>query len=119
MQGLGLVNVCTVHGYEYPKNYYRATVTDSDGKFEIYPNCFCSALAFGHISDTEKCFESRPVIEASIKTLCPEVFVVSVQELNREVTSESKANLGSLELKALNYWLPSTVGDVLFSWYFD
>ena len=119
LQGMGLLNVIEIMGYEYPKNYYFASVVDSDEEFDIYMNAFCSVVGFGHITDEHEKYIDKPEIKKAIYNIDPRVEVLSVAELSQSVVAKSKEKLSGNELKDLNYWLPCTVGRVLFSWYFD
>ncbi len=119
LQGLGVINVKAISGYTYPKNYYEASVADSDGDFNIYMNCFCHVIAFGNVTDESESYLYKPELVQAVESLCPEIIALSQLELSQEISNENKTNLEAVELKELNYWLPCSVGRVLFSWYFD
>lgn len=119
LQGMGIVNIQNVNGYDYPKNYYSALAEDGEGKFHIYMNCFTSVFCFGHITDEKQVYLTKGELEFAIKELYPDAVVLSESILKQEITKESKVKLRSTELKQLNYWLPCSVGRVMFSWFFD
>ena len=119
LQWLGALKVKEIFGYSYPKNYYRASVEDAEDNFFIYMNCFCRVIGFRNLTEEKEVFFNKPNIESTIANLYPDIVVLSNTELGQSVTRECMDNLNPVDIKKLNYWLPSTVGGVLFSWYFD
>ena len=119
LQGLGLIRVLKVTGYEYPKNYYSALVEDTEGQFYIYMNCFVSVFSFGEITNDREEYVDKSAISEGLKNLDSEIVVLTKLELLQVITDESKINLQQVELKELNYWLPCSVGRGMFSWFFD
>lgn len=119
LQGLGVINVKGVNGYEYPKNYYMATVTDSLGEFNIYMNCYCPVIAFGELTYEKEVYLDKKELAKNINDVNPEITVLDTSQLTEQITSGSKKDLGAIEVKELKFWLPCTVGRALFSWFFD
>jgi len=119
LQGLGAIKVKEVFGYSYPKNYYKASVEDSEGDFFIYMNCYCNVVGFGEITEEIEHYYDKPNLETAIRDLFPDLITLNRTELEQGVTKESMERLNSVDIKELNCWLPSSVGGVLFSWYFD
>lgn len=119
LQGLGLIKVLEVQGYDYPQNYYSALVEDCKGQFTLYMNCYTGVFCFGHITRKKQQYLSRTKLESSLKELYPEAVVLTESDLHKTITSEHMLNLNPMERKELNHWLPCTVGKAMFSWYFD
>jgi len=119
LQGLSLLSVHSIELYEYPKNYYVAKVSDESGKYEIYFNCFVGAVGFGKVGTDAIVFISKPGIEAAVPALTSKYIVVENDILNSKAGKESVADLCPAEAKEVYRWLPSTIGELLFSWYFD
>ncbi|MCX4027217.1 hypothetical protein H0A36_08555 [Endozoicomonas sp. SM1973] len=119
LQLLGLIHVHKVDGYNYPNNYYMAEVSDKAGKFYFYQNCFAPVGGFGVITEhTEEYFDKKELVNA-IATAGNELIILSASELDEQVTNAHLSELNQEELKVVKQWLPSSVGKLLFSWYFD
>lgn len=119
LQGLSLLSVHSIEVYEYPRNYYVAKVSDKAGKFEIYLNCFVGAVGIGNVGMEAIDFISKPGIEAAVPAINSKYVVVPAEILNSEASKESVSDLRPIEAKEVYRWLPSTIGKLLFSWYFD
>ena len=119
LQGLSLLSVHSVEEYEYPKNYYVAKVSDESGRFEIYFNCYVGTIGFGNAAMEAIVFISKPGIEAALSAINSKYVVVPVDMLSSQAVKESLSGLCLIEAKEVYRWLPSTIGELLFSWYFD
>jgi hypothetical protein len=119
LQTLGAISIKEIRGYEYPKNYYCAIVSDEESEFCLYMNCFHPVIGFGNITDVSEEYFSKPKLTKAIESLGSKYSVLSPIELTAEVTSKAMVNLDKIESKAINRWLPCSTGRVLFSWFFD
>ncbi|WP_415901021.1 hypothetical protein [Neptuniibacter sp. QD48_11] len=119
LQGYGALNVLEVFDYDYPKNYYAALVSDRDNEFYILQNCFVPLTAFALKEADEFIFIDKPSIENAASNLCEVRRFLSRSELTANVETANLQQLSSNEMKEVKYWLPDTIGGVIFSWYFD
>ena len=118
LQGLELCSVKNITDYEYPNNYFRAKVKDSEGEFELIQNCFVKILAFKKI-DSENIFLNKESIESAIHSLDSEINVLDSSQLSQKIQFEQLNGLSKLELKEVKYWLPASIGEMLFCSFFD
>ncbi len=119
LQGLGVIEVKSIRGYSYPRNYYEAAVVDSDGDFNLYMNCFRPVMTRGDSADRAQRFVNKPALVQAVESLDPEIVVLTQSELSQKIGSANCSNLKANKLKELNYRLPCTVGRASFSWFFD
>ena len=105
LQGLGLIKVLSISEYDYPKNYYIATVRDGMEEFLIFFNCFVGAIGLGTSCDKKFLFITRPGIEAAICSINEQYHVVSCNTLNSEARKESLICLAIIEAKNVSRWL--------------
>ncbi len=118
LQGLGLGLVHELSGYEYPNNYYSAKLIDSEGDFTIFYNCFSPIIGFKSVIEDGQ-FLDKSAITIALGELNSSIAIPGSQILNEKVSMEHQLALSKNEVKELKYWLPASVGEVLFCSYFD
>ncbi|MGH1541207.1 MAG: hypothetical protein ACRBHB_12345 [Arenicella sp.] len=119
LQGLGLFEVLDISGYEYPKNYYCASVSDEQGKYHFYVNCFVYVGCFGEISEESEVYLDKKEVALATSRLEQSCVILPSETLYQQANFDNFDLLRRSELSETQYWLPSTIGRLLFSWYFD
>ena len=118
MQGLGVCDVISLNGYEYPNNYYTAFLKNTDGKFWLYFNCFVSIAGIKQNEKTAE-FVDIPSVKSALYSLNSEIHLPCAEDLDAPVVEATKIKLTKGERNEVKGWLPATVGDLLFCSYFD
>ena len=120
LQGLGEIRVTEVKIHKYPNNYYEAVVNDDTDNFSIIQNCYVNYLCFRVAKDEENIYYlDKPNIALQIANLDSGAIVLNSEILTTPIAEYHMAKLSSSEKKEVEYWLPETIGGVMFSWYFD
>jgi hypothetical protein len=119
LQTTGAISIKELRGYEYPKNYYCAIVSNKESEFCIYMNCFQPVIGFGIVTDKHEEYFSKPKLCGAIEQLSLNYRVLSPTELHTEISSDAMVNLDKMESKAISRWLPCSTGRIVFSWFFD
>jgi hypothetical protein len=119
LQGLGVLNVIDTEGYNYPNNYYSATVTDDYDEFSIYLNCFVPVIGIGRITDEKEEFFYKPEIMSAINDYTDNYIILTPETLLENVNNDTLRELSKIERKEVSWWLPATVGRLLFCGWFD
>ncbi|KZN55310.1 hypothetical protein N474_15095 [Pseudoalteromonas luteoviolacea CPMOR-2] len=78
---LGQVQIKTIQGYEYPKNYYSATFIEKGSSCSIFMNCYSPLVAFGVIRERGILFEQNATLESLIAHHYPYIKVLTPKEL--------------------------------------
>ena len=119
LQSYGVLRVIETFDYEYPKNYFSASVEDKDGKFFILQNCFVPIATFATKQNEGFVFISKPKVKSVADSQNSKNQLLSPVVLNENIQNNHLKLLGHYEQKAVQSWLPVTVGGVLFTWFFD
>ncbi|MBQ4809773.1 hypothetical protein A7985_04555 [Pseudoalteromonas luteoviolacea] len=119
LERYGKVQVKDIQGFEYPKNYYSATFQSESNRFNMYMNCYCSYLAFGVVQDEGISFIQNAALKSLINSYYPCIYVVPMNELSKNIQQAHIAQFSHNGRAALKVWLPLTMGEALFSWFFD
>lgn len=120
LQNIGSLKVLKTSKYEYPKNYFAAFVENTESRFWIVQNCFVPYIAFAekHTSG-QFTFIEKLNIKVSMESFNSDLKILPVSELNEAIGQDHLSQLNNDEETAVKRCLPTTVGDVLFSWFFD
>jgi hypothetical protein len=119
LQSYGALQVIETFDNEYPKNYFLASVEDIEGKFCILQNCYVPVVAFATKQNEEFVFINKPKVKSAADSQNSKNELFSLAVLNENVQINHLKLLGNYERKAVQRWLPVTVGGVLFTWFFD
>ncbi|TMP37838.1 hypothetical protein CWB96_22435 [Pseudoalteromonas citrea] len=119
LQDLGFFKVINITDYDYPKNYYDAEVCDSSGTYHLLMNCFVPYLCFKKGADESVCLLDKASVSSAINSINSDFIVLSCEQLNQTVTDSHLVNLSRSERNDVKSWLPATVAEVMFSWFFD
>lgn len=119
LQGLDVLKVENIEGYEYPKNFYVADTSRKGDVLYIYMNCFVPLVAISKTRDDSPDFYDCPTINEAIEQIGGDYLVLSAEILESNIAEDMLQKLELSERKAVKYWLPSTVGEVIFSCFFD
>ncbi|KZN61696.1 hypothetical protein [Pseudoalteromonas luteoviolacea] len=119
LERYGKVQVKDIQGFEYPKNYYSATFESAGQRFKLFMNCYCPCLAFGVAREEGISFIQNAALKSLIDSYYPLIYVMHPSELSMDIRQSHIAQFSSYGRAAMRSWLPLTIGEAMFSWFFD
>jgi len=119
LQGLGVLTVESIKAHEYPNNYYEAIVSSENEKFSLFINMYISVIGLGNRTENEEKYINKPSIFSAVEELNGNYTVLTKEILSANATIENLKKLSAVEKHEVKEWLPSTMGGLLFTWFFD
>jgi hypothetical protein len=119
LQNSELFKILNIVSCKYPLNYYRADIEFKHEQITILQNCGSGHMAFAKNKKEDTYdFVDNINIQNAIYDFYPETSFLSQKLLNTTV-HKNHNYLSNINENDLSYWLPCTVGEIIFSWYFD
>jgi hypothetical protein len=119
LEALNFFKVLTIFEYKYPDNYFKAEVSDGRNTFLFLQNCYVPYAAFRERHEESSNYIDKSITTEIITLLGSRLTILNTEFLNQEITKYHQEDLNLFEIKELKRWLPCTVGQALFSSYFD
>ena len=101
-------------------NFHRAQLDGSDISILMLGHSTYPLIAFAEPTDQNVCqlrFVDCTRIAKELQNLFPGVTIADSGELTRKVTETDIERLDDVERKQIQYWKPTTVGEVAFNWW--
>ena len=118
LQILHDLHIEAVREYDYPKNYYEAIIDDGREKFSFLQNCYVPYACFRSM-ENERIYYDKPELAEIINTLGVNITVLDSTLLSMTIHEQHLSALTAGEREEVKRWLPTTMGSVMFSWFFD
>jgi hypothetical protein len=101
-------------------NFHAARLIDSEMSILLLGHATYPLIAFAkpvNTDATQMRFVDCSRIAIEMQNLFSDVTIAATNELNRELTESDKPLLDAIEREQIEYWKPSTIGEVVFNWW--
>ncbi len=119
LQNIEVFKIKKLIDYQYPNNYFEAVVHYNYSEISFMQNCFVLVACFCTKKDENITYLDFPELSSAIKLFNSNIEILPKLILETSVNHSNVTQLCGYEENNVKFWLPATIGQLLFSWYFD